>query len=136
MRYPQILIHESDGRLAALVLELAQERKWAVREPRSLDACLRLLRQGMPSVLVLRVGRDLVRELSVLERVQWLCPDTQSLVVTDAPDSSLVELAWDLGAAHVVVPPQSPQLVPALVADLMAAAIERQVALAGRAGAV
>ena len=45
MRHPQVLIHERDGRLAALLRTAIEERglRWPVREPRDLPGCLRLL---------------------------------------------------------------------------------------------
>src|SRR5260370_35667096 len=59
VKHAQVLVCESDGRLAALLREYAERHNWTLREPRQLGACLRLLRRGGPNVFVLKVGRDL-----------------------------------------------------------------------------
>ena len=119
MKHPQVLVCESDGRLAALLRETAERHRWMLREPRQLGACLRLLRRGGPSVLVLKVGRDLEHDLSLLERVTWLRPDTGVIVVGDTDHAALGGLAWDLGADFVLLPPLPRELLPELVAGLM-----------------
>ena len=85
-------------------------------EPR---VCLGLLPQGGDSVLVLRVGRDVVREMTLLEQTAWLFPETAVVVVCDADNPALVDLAWDLGARFVLHPPQIRELLPDIVASLM-----------------
>ncbi|HEY7310966.1 MAG TPA: hypothetical protein VH643_16500 [Gemmataceae bacterium] len=67
MRHPQVLVYESDGRLADVLRPLAEKNKWLLREPRQLSACLRLLDRGGPGVLVLRT-HTLERELATLTR--------------------------------------------------------------------
>src|SRR5438128_1491349 len=76
MRYPQVLVYETDGLFAGLLRRADQSREWALREPRRLESCLRLLRRGAPSVLVLKLGHDLERELRLLERVVRQFPET------------------------------------------------------------
>jgi DNA-binding NarL/FixJ family response regulator len=109
MRYPQVLIYESDRQLAHVFRREDDARtrekrpqEWTLREPRSLNSCLRLLGQGGPSVLILKVGQDLVREFTLLERVTWLLPDTATVVVGDTDDPVMAGLAWDLGARFVL----------------------------------
>jgi DNA-binding NarL/FixJ family response regulator len=119
MRFPQVLVYESDGLLAARLREAGPGPAWSLREPRRPESCLRLLRRGGPAVLVLKVGRDLVRELALLQQVTWLFPDTATVVVTDSDEAALTGLAWDLGASYVVSPPLSRQLLPDLVAGLL-----------------
>jgi DNA-binding NarL/FixJ family response regulator len=119
MRHPQLLVYETDGRLAERLRDLAGKQRWALREVRQSEACLRLLRAGGPAVLVLKVGRDLVRELTLLERVAWLAPDTARIVVGDVDDPALAGLAWDLGASYVLFPPEDRGLLPDLVVGLM-----------------
>src|SRR5437660_3947127 len=106
MRHPQLLVYEGDGRLAELLRPTAKEHRWALREPRQLGECLGLLRNG-PGVLVLKVGRDLERELTLLEQVGWLFPETSTVVVGDSDHAALAGLAWDLGAHYVLVSPHS-----------------------------
>jgi hypothetical protein len=119
MRHPQVLVYESDGRLAELLRRESKARSWLVREPRSLDSCLRLLSRGSPNALVLKIGKDLVREATLLERVMWLYPDTASFVVSDAEDVRLAGLAWDLGACFIVAPERSRHELVGLVAGFL-----------------
>jgi len=119
MNHPQVLVYETDGRIADLLRDLARERRWPLRQPRRPEACLSLLQDGGPAVLVLKVGADLVRQMTLLERVALLCPTTATVVVCDEADEMLADLAWDLGATYVLAPPQSRDRLPALVAELM-----------------
>jgi hypothetical protein len=119
MRYPQVLVYESDGRLAELLRPECETRRWSLREPRRLESCLRLLARSGSGVLVLRVGTDLVRELTLLERVGWLYPETATVVVGDTENPVVAGLAWDLGASFVLFPPLLRQDLPALVARLL-----------------
>jgi DNA-binding NtrC family response regulator len=119
MRLPQVLVYETDGRLAELLRRAGEARRWSLREPRRLESCLRLLERGGPSVLVVKVGTDLVRELTLLERVAWLYPDTAAVVVGDSENSVLAGLAWDLGATFVLFPPFTRHDLPDLVARLL-----------------
>src|ERR1700722_5236498 len=108
MQYPQVLVHERDGRLATLLRAVIEERglRWPGREPRALAGCRRLLQRGGPAVLVVRGGRDLERELTLLERVAWLRPQTATVFVGDAEHAPLAGVAWDVGASYVLLPPQ------------------------------
>lgn len=128
MRYPQILVYEPDGQLAHQLRrarqQAGQEREAALREPRRIESCLRLLRRGLPSVLVVKIGPDLERELTLVERTGWLFPDARVVAVGDAENPVVARLLWDLGAAYVLFPPQSRALVPALVDRLLNAAAE------------
>jgi hypothetical protein len=121
MRHPQVLIHERDSRLATLLRTVIEARglRWPVREPRDLAGCLRLLQRGGPAVLIVRAGRDLERELTLLERIAWLHPETATVFVGDAEHTILAGLAWDLGARYVLLPPQSRELLPDVVIGLM-----------------
>jgi DNA-binding NtrC family response regulator len=125
MKYPQIVVFESDGLLARYLDALAAREKWLLREPRQVPACLNLLRAGGPSVLVLRVGRNLVRELAVLDDVYAALPDVPVIVVGDTADDALEVLAYDLGAAYVLQPPNPLQRLVGLVEKLMGANRER-----------
>ncbi|HLJ92164.1 MAG TPA: hypothetical protein VKU02_03130 [Gemmataceae bacterium] len=119
MRIPQILIFERDGRIAELLRREGKPRQWSLREPRRPEACLRLLERGGPSVVVLKVGTDLVQELTLLERIGWLFPDTATVVVADAANPVLADLAWDLGATLVLFPPQPRQALPEILGRLL-----------------
>lgn len=119
MQYPQVLVYETDGRLAAQLRRAEASEGWALREPRRPESCLRLLRRGGPSVLVVKLGHDLVRELGLLERATHLYPDTAAVVVGDAADPALAGLAWDLGARCVLLPPLSREHLVPIVAGLL-----------------
>jgi DNA-binding NarL/FixJ family response regulator len=119
MRYPQVVVFEGDGRLAALLRPLAEGRRWPVREPRQLAPCLRLLARGGPAVVVIRAGRDLEREFSFLERLRRHFPEVRCLVVADPEHPQLAGLAWDLGADCVLSPQLARELLPDVVAGLM-----------------
>jgi hypothetical protein len=56
-------------------------------------------------VFVLKVGRDLLQELTLLDRISWLYPDTATVVIGDSDNPVLVGLIWDLGATVVLFPP-------------------------------
>src|SRR4051812_18974222 len=106
MRQAYILAYGPEGRLADTLAELALARSLHVREVRQREACLNMLRQGAAAVLVLRLGRDLDKELTLLEQTTNLFPTTPVLVVGPAENPVLEALAWDLGAAYVLFPPQ------------------------------
>jgi hypothetical protein len=119
MRYPQLIVWETDGRLAALLRPLAEGNRWAFREARHADECLRLLAPGSPAVLVLRLGRDLGEEFGLLERLGWRHPGAAAVVVADAGHGRLAATAWDLGAAYVHLPPTPREALVAVVGGLM-----------------
>jgi DNA-binding response OmpR family regulator len=122
MRVPQVVIYESDGRLAALLRPLAEQQGWMLREPRRLETCLRLLSRGGPGVLVIRLGTHLEREFALQERARRTSPSTPIVIVADSAHPWLVGLGWDLGAAMVLAPPLPREtlleIVPALMTDV------------------
>ena len=119
MRLPQIVVYETDGRLKLQLEALADSRRWALREARRPETCLGLLSRGGPAVLVVKAGRDLERELALLERAAWLYPDAPAVLIADGDQPQLAGLAWDLGAACVLLPPQPAERLPEVVAGLM-----------------
>ena len=120
MHYPQLLIHETDGQLADELRELASiKQRWSLREPRQREGCLRLLQRGGPSILVIKVGRDIENELTLLEQVSWLSPETRIVAVSETANPLLADLAWDLGATFVLFPPQPRERLVELVESLM-----------------
>jgi hypothetical protein len=121
MRFPLLLIYEGDGRLAGLLQPLAEEKRWSLRQPQQPRTCLEAIARSGPTVLVLKLGRDLERELSLLERIGWLYPDAAVVATLDEASSPLFGMAWDLGAAYVHQPPQPIELVAEVVAGLMGA---------------
>src|SRR5208282_918372 len=96
-----------------------EKRKWSLREPRRLESCLRLLARGGPNVLVLKVGTDLLREFTLLERAIWLYPDTAVVVIGDRENPALADLAWELGASLVLYPPLARNELATIVGRLL-----------------
>jgi hypothetical protein len=62
---------------------------------------MQMLHKGGPSALVVRLDRELTRELGLLERVTWFYPEAAVVVVGDFADVPLTDLIWDLGASIV-----------------------------------
>jgi DNA-binding response OmpR family regulator len=119
MRFPQVLVYENDGRIAELLRRESKAQRWSLREPRRPEACLGLLRRGGPNVVVLRVGANLHEELALLDRVNWLFPETATIVVGDIDNPVLRGLAWDLGATAVLFPPQQRYDIVDIVSRLL-----------------
>jgi DNA-binding response OmpR family regulator len=121
MRFPQILIYETDGRLARMLEGTAGTHRWALRQPRRLESCLRLLRRGGPAIVIVKLENDLESALALVAQVTWRFPDAVSVIVGDNESPVLGELAWDLGASYVLLPPQPRELLLDVVASLMGA---------------
>ena len=54
---------------------------------------------GGVCVVLLKVGTDLLREMTLLERVTWFFPETAVIVVSDAANPALAGLIWVVRAA-------------------------------------
>jgi chemotaxis response regulator CheB len=136
MRHPQVVVYESDGWLAGQVRRLAAENSWIVRESRSADACRQLLADSGPCVVLLRLERDLMDGLSLLENLVEHFPDRPVILVSDVKmdgadqRSQLSALALDLGASFVLFPPLQTPVIEDLVSGLLAAAVRRAVGAA------
>jgi DNA-binding NarL/FixJ family response regulator len=119
MRFPQLLVFESDGRLAACLRGPAAERGWSLREPRRLDSALRLLERGGPNLLLIRAGRDLEREFALLDRATERFPDSAVVLIADGDHPRLIGLAWDLGATYVLTADQARERLVELAESLL-----------------
>jgi hypothetical protein len=119
MRSPQIVVYESGREIAELLRGTAEVWQWPLRELRDEAAIVRALHQGGPSVLVLEVGDDVERDLALLGRLTWLCPEAMTVAVPGAAGTELAGLAWDLGADYVLAPPQQRDALLPLVLGLM-----------------
>jgi hypothetical protein len=127
MRYPQLVIHEEDGALARALRPLAEARtpRWVLRQPRRLDSCLRLLGRGHPSVLVLKAGHDVVREMTLVERVGADIPEAGVVVIAAAASPALAGVAWHLGAGYVFTAEPTPETLVEVVQGLMERSCEK-----------
>jgi DNA-binding response OmpR family regulator len=105
--------------LLTLLRETALAHGWWLREVQDPDACLRLLGDADPCVLVLEVGRRLPREFALLDRIKACCPGVAVVVVGETDNVAVSNLAWDLGADYVLFPPLPMELLPDVVKGLM-----------------
>jgi len=133
MRHPKIVVLESDGTLASYLKPIVEdrppqpkERRWLLRETRQAPACLQLIRESGPTVLVLKIGRHLVRELTFLDQAHAAQPGVPIVAVGDAEDATLMALALELGASYVLFPPQPRAMLADIVARLLQSAIDRE----------
>jgi hypothetical protein len=122
MRTPQVVVYESERWIAELLRGTAEVWQWPLRELRDEAAILRALRQGGPSVLAFEIGADVERDLSLLGRLTWLCPEATTIAVSNVAGDELAGLAWDLGAAYVLAPPQPRDALLPIVLGLMESA--------------
>jgi len=140
MKHPQVVVYESDGWLADQVRRLAAEHAWLVRESRRPDACLGLLEDGRPAVLLLRLERELLDGLTLLSQVSERAPDCPVVLVSDVKmegaeqRAQLSALAFDLGARYVLFPPLQQPVIEDLVSGLLGTAVRRVVGAAADAG--
>jgi len=120
MRQPQIVVFERDGRLTVQLRPLAESRRWPLREFRQFDACVQSLEAPGPAVLVIRLGRDVERELKLLMETGQRFPETRTVAVGDSEEATLLAaIAWDLSADFVLFPPLSRELLTDVVAGLL-----------------
>jgi DNA-binding NtrC family response regulator len=119
MRRAQVVVYETEGRLAEWLRALGATRGWWLRPVRNPARVLNLLRPGEASVVVLKIGRDLEREYAVLERIHRLFPQVATVVVGETDQPMLAGLAWELGACFVLFPPLPRELLAGIVSTLM-----------------
>jgi DNA-binding NtrC family response regulator len=125
MRSPQVVIYEPESRLTGLLRAEAEARRWTLRTATSPDSCLRLLRQGGPSVVVVKAGADVKSAMELLERCTWLYPEAPAVLVSDGENPPLAGLAWDLGARYVLAVVDARERLPGVVAGVMEGAARR-----------
>ena len=118
MHQTQILTFGIDGILGERLRELAETQRFRLRETSQFGACQNLLRTA-PSVFILALGRELERELSLLEQAHACMPGTATIVVGEADNPALVGLAWDLGATYTLFPPTPVERITEIVAKLL-----------------
>lgn len=128
MKHPQVVVYETDGALAESLRRFAAEHGWLLRESRQADACVALVTDTRPSVLLLKLERELLDGLTLLDRVVAACP---VILISDVKmegaeqRAQLSALAFDLGARYVLFPPLQQPILEDLVSGVMAATIER-----------
>jgi len=155
MRYPQLIVYETDRVLATWLREAVDvaamlryderghpaerlkkntrpesadfagnaELGWIIREPRQAAACLRLMQQRGPAVLVIQLSKEAVTEFELLEQTARRCTDVMIVVVGEEAHQSVASLAWDLGATAVLLPPRVGERLQETVLGLMRSAM-------------
>ncbi|HMF11426.1 MAG TPA: hypothetical protein VKE94_03950, partial [Gemmataceae bacterium] len=108
-----------DGRLARMLEGTAGTHRWVMREPRTVESCLQLLRRGGSAIVVVKLENDLESAFALVEQTSRLLPEATVVVVTDREDAVLSDLAWDLGAGYVLAPPRQRDSLLEVVANLM-----------------
>jgi hypothetical protein len=121
MQQNQVIAHGIHGIIAERLRELAQTQRIWLRETSQIAACRNLLQSSAPTVFVLALGRDLAKELELLEEAHACIPGAATIVVGDSDNPSLAGLVFELGTTFCVFPPQPPELVADLVARFLPA---------------
>jgi DNA-binding NtrC family response regulator len=119
MQQTQVLTYGIAGVLAERLRELAQAQRFRLRETSQLAACQNLLQASPPSIFMLVLGRDLERELALLEEVHACLPGTPVLVVGEGDHPALAGLAWELGATFALFPPTPVESIMEIVLRLL-----------------
>lgn len=118
MQQTQILTYGISGILAERLRELAQAKRIWLRETSQFAACQNLM-QTSPSVFVVMLGRDLERELTLLEQMHACLPGIPIVAVGEADNPALAGLAWELGATFALFPPTPTERITELIAGLL-----------------
>jgi DNA-binding NtrC family response regulator len=105
--------------LTAPLRAMAHDHGFSLRVVQHVEACQSLLTHGGPDVFVLVVGKDLVEELTLLQKIGQVSPEVATMVVGETSNPALAALAWDLGARCVLQPPQPLELLPEVVLRLL-----------------
>ena len=124
------LTRERDWTIAQLLESLTRERGWLLREARQRPACVHLVREMPTSVLVVKLERKLIDEMTLVSNVHAMVPDVPIVVVNDVKleaeqKANFTSLAYDLGATCVLFPPWTQSVIEQVVARLMEITIER-----------
>jgi hypothetical protein len=119
MQQTQVVTYGIDGVLAERLRELAQAQRFWLRETSQFDACRNLIATAPPSVLVIVLGKDLERELALVERAHACVPGMPTIVVGESDHPVLAGLAWELGATYALFPPTPVEVIADLIVRLL-----------------
>jgi hypothetical protein len=133
MRHPQIAILAFDDWLGKQLAECAHEHRWLVKEARQAGACLALLREPRPTVLLVQFdphADSIAATLEFLVDVNRRHPAVATIAVSDVKLNEADRAAWtatafDLGVRFVLFPPLTRPVLEDLVGGLMAMLIDR-----------
>ncbi len=121
MHQTQVLTYNVEGVILERLRELAAEHRFWLRETSQFSACESAVRSAPPTVLVLRLGRQLERDLALVEQVHACLPRTAVIVIGDVDIPVLAGLAWELGASCVLFPPSPVEKISEVLARLLPA---------------
>jgi hypothetical protein len=102
MRSVELLACQVDEPLADALARWATPHGVWLRRLAAPDALLNLLRGGSRGVVVLRLGRDLARELDMLRAVVDGFPGVSVVVLGEVEHPELEGLVYELGAAAAI----------------------------------
>ena len=122
MQQAQVLTYGIEGVLAEGLRTLAEARRFWLRETSQYAACRNLVQASPPTVFVLMLGRDLERELVLLDDVHTCQPGTATIALGETDNPVLAGLAWDLGATDVLFPPTPAEMITEVIERLLSAA--------------
>lgn len=132
MKYPQLIVLEIDGWLAKHLRPLAEEHRWLIREPRTVEAALGFANELRPGVLLVQLdlGAQKFGAFALIADAHRLRPDIPVIAVSEVKLNDADRIAWtaafmDLGARYVLFPPLTRPVVEDVVSGLMAASIRR-----------
>lgn len=134
MRHPQLVILAFDDWLGKQLAAFAADHRWLLKEVRQTGACLALVREPRPTVLLAQLdphAADPAAPLGFLADVHRRHPHVSTAVVSDVKLNEEERVSWtatafDLGARFVLFPPLSRPVLEDLVGGLMAARIEAE----------
>jgi hypothetical protein len=132
MRAPQVVVVEYDGWIARHLGDLAAESAWLVRDVRSVDTAMQLVRGRGPCVLIVQVepADDKPAPLRLIADVRRTCSDVPVVAVSDVKLNDADRVAWtaalfDLGARFVLFPPLTKPVLEDVISGLMECAVRR-----------
>lgn len=118
VKQAQLVVVESDDRLARLLGDVCAANGWRLRQLRRIKAASNALKED-PSLVLLRLGRDLHAELKFLEYAHWSYPQVPVVAVVDQSHPELENLLWELGAACILRWPTDREWLTAVVEKAM-----------------
>ncbi|MSQ96161.1 MAG: hypothetical protein EXR98_16635 [Gemmataceae bacterium] len=118
MHQAQVITYGIDGALAEHLRELAQAQRFWLRETSQFAPCQSLLFSS-PGVFVMVLGRDLERELALLEQLHACLPKTPVFAIGEADHPALAGLAWELGVTFALFPPTPVEVLTELIVKLL-----------------
>jgi DNA-binding NtrC family response regulator len=120
MKRPQVIVVESDDRLASQLTGPIGEKHWRLRATRRAERCMKFLVQDRPTVVVVRLGEPPGAELGWLSRVAGRLPGVRTVAIGGAANAAVVAgVVWDLDIDFALFPPLALDLLPEIVIGLM-----------------